>query len=1138
MRRRWWRRLAKVMVWGLVLIVLIATGLGWFAYKLVTDGDAAARLIKMQAMRFLPSSILEMARVNVGILRGGQVEVQKIRVRQRVDGQLFETAWIPWLSVRLDPRQVIHGRLEPRDVIISQPTLRLCRRKDGTWNLQGLLADPWPVPVMKNTPPIVIRNGTVELLGLDEPNAGQAPPTATGKKGAATMSPPRDLRVVRTGDGAAGERPEVVSAMSAAQRDPADSKPPQELSIPRVPDAVTLGTRGVAILRDVSLQIEAGTNGRLRFEGSAHGDLFEKLNLEGSIDLTTGDVTLGGELAGLTLSENLRRRLPPEVGPSFDDLALRRGEIDLELRQIAFHPAIRGAERFQYDIAARLHGGVWECPALPFSVNDLLADVDIRDGLILIKHAEGSNGTTSLRASGWLAVNKGMGGPLDLRIDLVQLKLDRRIQECTPPQYAELWDVFKPQGLVDASIHVVRDRQSGPLGAGATVICRDVAATYRHFPYPLEHVGGRLTMEGRRLELELHGLIGERPAYLTGTIDNPGPDAIVRLNIEAESVPIDDAFLGALRPEIRKVVNEFHPAGSVKASVRVLRKPLCGPMVKEEGRLVIDADLDLNPRCEITWIGLPYPIRDLSGRLELHPDLWEFKNMRGRNGQALITGSGRVQKLPGRRLPNGEPPLRIDLQIQAQNLPFNDDLRRALQPAWQKTWRIINPMGSSDIDARIHVEPGRPDINHISIAPRPESSVRLVIQPTPLPGVDHGGTIELKMENVRGRFDFDNGKVTMSDVTFLFHDAPVQFEAGDVVVEDSGRFALNATDLRVREIHFDSNMRKIMPPLMAQFALRLDDGKPFTARGNLHIGWEGVIGQPAWCRWDHTLVLLIDNSIKSEVPLEHIQGQLEDVRGWSDGQVLEVHGTVNLVSVSLMGQQITYLESPFHLESGQASLEDLRAKLLGGQLTGSGSISLDATPRYSTSLRLSGAQLEAYAQTLSGRQKFRGSITGAINISGLGNDVHSLQGLGEAHVTDGDLGELPISLRFIDLLNRNLSLLNSPRPMGKTLFDTADVEFRIDHGTSILDPIKLTGSAVSLQGKGRRDPLGNFDLWLNVLYGRDRFHLPVLSDLMREAGAQILVVRMLGTLSNPKFTLQPLPQFKQLGAQRSGRIQN
>ena len=323
---------------------------------------------------------------------------------------------------------------------------------------------------------------------------------------------------------------------------------------------------------------------------------------------------------------------------------------------------------------------------------------------------------------------------------------------------------------------------------------------------------------------------------------------------------------------------------------------------------------------------------------------------------------------------------------------------------------------------------------------------------------------------------------------------------------------------------------------MAQFARRLDDGKPFTARGNLQIGWEGVVGQPAWCQWDQTKVVLIDNSLKSEVPLEHIQGQLEDVHGWSDGQALEVHGIVNLESVSLMGQQITHLESPFHLETGVARLENLTAKLLRGMLTGYGSISLDTTPRYSTSLRLNGAQLEDYAQTLPGRQSFRGSLSAAIDLSGLGNDVRSVQGRGEAHVTEGDLGELPIALRFIDVVNKNLSLLGSPRPSGKTFFDSADVEFRIDHGTAILDPIKLTGSAISLKGKGRRDPLGNFDLWLNVLYGRDRFHLPLLSDLMREASSQILVVRMLGTLANPRFTPELLPQFKQLGARRSKRI--
>ena len=67
--------------------------------------------------------------------------------------------------------------------------------------------------------------------------------------------------------------------------------------------------------------------------------------------------------------------------------------------------------------------------------------------------------------------------------------------------------------------------------------------------------------------------------------------------------------------------------------------------------MVIDAELDLNERCEINWAGLPYPVRNLTGRLEIHPDRWVFHDMRGRNGQAVITGSGRVEKLAGPNLP-------------------------------------------------------------------------------------------------------------------------------------------------------------------------------------------------------------------------------------------------------------------------------------------------------------------------------------------------------------------------------------------------------------------------------------------------------------------------------------------------------
>ena len=88
----------------------------------------------------------------------------------------FEVLQIPWLNIRINTQKLAKGRLEAREVVVSQPTLRLRRRRDGTWNLDGLLADPWPGPWIE-TPPITIQNATLELIPDEEP-----PPAATRRK--------------------------------------------------------------------------------------------------------------------------------------------------------------------------------------------------------------------------------------------------------------------------------------------------------------------------------------------------------------------------------------------------------------------------------------------------------------------------------------------------------------------------------------------------------------------------------------------------------------------------------------------------------------------------------------------------------------------------------------------------------------------------------------------------------------------------------------------------------------------------------------------------------------------------------------------------------------------------------------------
>src|SRR5262249_6119604 len=147
--------------------------------------------------------------------------------------------------------------------------------------------------------------------------------------------------------------------------------------------------------------------------------------------------------------------------------------------------------QLHYDVQARLREGVWNCPKLPYPVNDLSAAFEVEDGMLTLRHAEGYNGQTTLPARGKMRLGYPRPEPPALHIELSNFQLDqRRLRSWTPDEYVELWDIFRPSGLIGAEIDLVREVAGGPVGVGARVTCHDVAANYRYFPYPLDHLSG------------------------------------------------------------------------------------------------------------------------------------------------------------------------------------------------------------------------------------------------------------------------------------------------------------------------------------------------------------------------------------------------------------------------------------------------------------------------------------------------------------------------------------------------------------------------------------------------------------------------------------------------------------------------
>ena len=155
---------------------------------------------------FFPGSILDPGRVRVS-LYGGELVFRQLKMIQRIENAPFEVLRIPWLSIRINTKKLAKGRVEAHEVVVSQPTLRLRRRRDGRWNVDGLLADPWPGPWIE-TPPITIQNATLELFpDEDPPTAGEpAISAATSLTGGARMI------------GVSATVPELGRSMSSSSR--------------------------------------------------------------------------------------------------------------------------------------------------------------------------------------------------------------------------------------------------------------------------------------------------------------------------------------------------------------------------------------------------------------------------------------------------------------------------------------------------------------------------------------------------------------------------------------------------------------------------------------------------------------------------------------------------------------------------------------------------------------------------------------------------------------------------------------------------------------------------------------------------------------------------------------------------------
>jgi hypothetical protein len=278
--------------------------------------------------------------------------------------------------------------------------------------------------------------------------------------------------------------------------------------------------------------------------------------------------------------------------------------------------------------------------------------------------------------------------------------------------------------------------------------------------------------------------------------------------------------------------------------------------------------------------------------------------------------------------------------------------------------------------------------------------------------------------------------------------------------------------------------------------------------------------------WD--LRLDVDQgAMMAGLPLENVFGSVR-LLGTSRGTNSECRGDVSIDSLTIHGVQISNIRGPIWIDDnqtlagkfapsfgGQNASDSLVGSVFNGTILFDGWVShADKYPFFVQTV-VEKTRLADLAAEVAPRYDLSGEGYGILQIQGNSNELHSYNGKGNFHLQKAKIEQLPIILSLLKIL--------SIKEVNRTAFDSAIVDFSVNGDQLNLERIELIGDAISLIGNGYLELMRYADVNFYSVVGRNRFHIPVLSDLYRAGAQRIMWVNIGGPLNNLQTTRKVLP---------------
>lgn len=818
---------------------------------------------------------------------------------------------------------------------------------------------------------------------------------------------------------------------------------------------------------------------------------------------------------------------------------------------------------WNYEVRGGFQQGRLEHPLLPYRLDDLGGNFFCQNGLLQIRNTKAKAGSASFQldadVSEW-----GKSPRALIKTQVTNLALDGVLYKALPEPIRATWDKLAIAGTMDANVEVAY--QEGKWNPVAKVWSRGCSLQADVFPYPIQNLQGEfIYRDGMIIGENLTALANGQPLRGSLHLERASPRWLIDLQVASEPVAIDSALIAALTPRgtsrtgLESFVRSLQPVGSVQVTHARFVRTRDNPDV-----LAKSIELQVYGG-SILYDEFRYPIFDIHGQITVDNDVILLRDFQGRHDSARIHCQGKCISGIG-RLDD------LRLEFDAQSVPLQEGLQRALPPSVRELWNQAQPSGVLD---KVNVVVTRQNADE-------PLDVRVLIDEAGLVDAQTGSTVSLRpttlpylLNDISFHLEYRTGVLNVEMKGY--HDFSIVEAGGTCRLRDDGSWGCLFTWLPQTRIIIDQSLLSSLPDQLRQPLLTLDYRGPVNVGGWTLFKIDAAKNQPRAESWNLDLDLE-DGKLAGGAVASGIRGSVH-LEGASTDQGPVAVGDLMLDALAIKNVPVLALEGRFAIEgdklllgreASRVSLPSVQAAVAQGSRDGAVTLAsavgqvrsmgpkrsprrlippasqilpkvsspFPTPPVHRDDLKAQTLSGELYAygvgQLSSGRVSLQfhldnadfrnllldlGQSAGEANgklyvdaqIHGSLQNVKTLSGGGIVQLREAKLYQLPFMIRLLRLMR-----VSAPNEEGA--FESADIRFSLDGDRIPLDEIALDGDIISMRGKGEVNMRRELHMELYTYVGPRGQIAAMLQPLFGNRGATLLQFAVTGTTDQPIVT--------------------